>query len=135
MALTPLVRPVTSTGVDRQTAIIFEHGDIGRSVLHCALDTRGPNGATVIGTEARIEIDDTWYAPTTFRVIDASGTVLERFEHPVVSRGMQYQAFELERIVNAGLDESDVLPVAETVAIMGVLDEVRRQIGLVYPGE
>ncbi|QWT24975.1 Gfo/Idh/MocA family oxidoreductase [Subtercola sp. PAMC28395] len=125
----------TSTGVDRQTAIILEHGETGRSVLHCALDSRGPNVATVIGTEARIEIDDTWYAPTTFRVIDPEGTVIESFEHPVVSRGMQYQAVELERLVNAGLRESELLPVSESVAIMGVLDEVRRQIGLVYPGE
>ncbi|GAA0999096.1 Gfo/Idh/MocA family protein [Subtercola frigoramans] len=125
----------TSTGVDRQTAIIFEHGETGRSVLHCALDTLGPNAATVIGTDARIEIDDTWYKPTTFRVIDAEGTVIESFDHPVVSRGMQYQAAELERLVNAGLRESELLPVSESVAIMGVLDEVRRQIGLVYPGE
>ena len=30
---------------------------------------------------------------------------------------------------------NDVLSIDESVAIMGVLDEVRRQIGVVYPGE
>ncbi|MDQ1554017.1 MAG: hypothetical protein QOK46_1095, partial [Microbacteriaceae bacterium] len=50
-------------------------------------------------------------------------------------RGMQYQAWELERLVEAGLPAGDILPPSESVAIMETLDEIRRQIGLVYPGE
>ncbi|TIH33827.1 Gfo/Idh/MocA family protein [Subtercola vilae] len=124
----------TATGVDRSTAVILEHDGGAQSVLHMALDTAGPNTAAVIGTAARIEIDRTWYAPTTFRVIGPDHTIIEEFEHSVHSRGMQYQAWELERLVAAGDGESPLLPVGQTVAIMGVLDEVRRQIGLVYPG-
>jgi hypothetical protein len=48
---------------------------------------------------------------------------------------MQFQADEMERLVAAGDLEGPILPPAETVAIMGTLDEVRRQIGLRYPGE
>ncbi|MDF2442686.1 MAG: hypothetical protein JWR01_889 [Subtercola sp.] len=126
---------LTATGVDRQTAIILEHEGGRQSVLHAALDTAGPNTATVLGTDARIEIDRTWYMPTPFRVIDAQQNVIEEFDHPVTSRGMQYQAWELERVVAAGELSSPLLPGVESVAIMGVLDEVRRQIGLVFPGE
>ncbi|RFA22571.1 Gfo/Idh/MocA family protein [Subtercola boreus] len=125
----------TETGVDRQTAIVLEHDGGRQSVLHTALDTAGPTAASVLGTEGRIDIDRIWYAPTTFRVIDSQQNVIEEFDHPVVSRGMQYQAWEFERVVASGEHESPLLPVAESVAIMGVLDEVRRQIGLVYPGE
>jgi hypothetical protein len=48
---------------------------------------------------------------------------------------MQYEALAAERLVRDGLLEGDILPIAESVAIMGTLDEIRRQIGVRYPGE
>ena len=44
-------------------------------------------------------------------------------------------AIAAEKYVTEGRNDSALLPIDETVAIMGTLDEVRRQIGLVYPGE
>jgi predicted dehydrogenase len=124
----------TETGVDRQLALIFEHDD-NRSVLHTALDTLGPNRAAIVGTLGRIEIDPVWYTQTTFTVYDAKGEEIERFSDTGEARGMQFQARELERVVAEGLDESELLPLGQSVAIMAVLDEIRRQIGVVYPGE
>ncbi len=95
----------------------------------------GANTAQIVGTDARIEIDRVWYTPTSFRVVSPDGDVLEEFVSDVDGRGMQYQARAAERFVAAGVAANDVLPIDETVAIMGVLDEVRRQIGVVYPGE
>ena len=40
-----------------------------------------------------------------------------------------------ERLVREGLLEGDLLPIAESVAIMGTLDEIRSQIGVRYPSE
>jgi predicted dehydrogenase len=125
----------TATGVDRQTAIILGYPDGQQAVLHTALDTLGPNRAALIGTKGRIEVESVWYTPTPFTVYDSSGQIIERFDQPVPNRGMQYQAAELERLVNAGLLEGEVLSASESVQIMETLDEVRRQISLVYPGE
>jgi predicted dehydrogenase len=125
----------TSTGVDRQTAIIFGYSDGQQAVLHCALDTAGPNRAVILGTRGRIEIDTVWYSPTTFTVFDSAGTVVERFEEAVQPRGMQFQAWEAERLIEAGLTSGEILPPEESVRIMESLDEIRRQIGVVYPGE
>jgi predicted dehydrogenase len=126
---------MTATGVDRQTAIILEHEGGRQSVSHSALDTAGPVRAAIVGTLARIEIDRTWYAPSTFRVIDPDGRVLESFEPESGEQGMRYEAFEIERMIRAGERESPVLPHAETLAIMRTLDEIRSRIGLRYPGE
>jgi len=124
---------MTPTGVDRQTAMIFSYDDGRQAVLHCALDTAGSNRAVVIGTEGAIEIDRVWYTPTTFKRYDRSWTLLETFDEAVTTKGMHFQALELERRV-AGQAPS-VLSIDESVAIMGVLDGVRRIIGLRYPGE
>jgi predicted dehydrogenase len=126
---------MTTTGVDRQTAIVLGFADGQQAVLHTALDTLGPNRAAVIGTLGRIEIESVWYNPTAFTVYDNEGAIIEQFDQPVRNRGMQYQAWELERLVAEGRVAGDILPAAESVQIMETLDEVRRQIGLVYPGE
>jgi len=97
----------------------------------------GPNSAAIIGTDARIEIDRVWYTPTSFRVIATDGAVLESYESRVDGRGMQYQAFGAEGAVANGDPAGGLLPlpIAESVAIMGALDEIRAQIGVRYPGE
>jgi predicted dehydrogenase len=125
----------TATGVDRQTAVILGFPGGRQAVLHTALDTAGPNTAVVLGTKARIEIEPVWYVPTSFRLIASDGSVLEHFDQQVSQRGMQYQAWELERLVEQGRSAGDILPPSETIAIMATLDEIRRQIGLAYPGE
>jgi hypothetical protein len=48
---------------------------------------------------------------------------------------MQYQALAAERLVAAGTLVGDILTIDETVDIMATLDEIRGQIGLVYPSE
>jgi len=125
------------TGADAEVATIMTHAGGAISTSLSSSRTVGPNTAAVLGTEARIEIDRVWYTPTSFRVIAADGTVLEEYESHVEGRGMQYQALAAEAAVAAGdiAGARLALPTAESVEIMGALDEIRRQIGVVYPSE
>lgn len=125
----------TATGVDRQTAMIFSYADGQQAVLHTALDTLGPNTAAIIGTLGRIQIESVWYTPTSFTVYDSQDSVIERYESSVTQRGMQYQAWELERVVASGRLAGELLPPAQSVQVMETMDEIRRQIGLRYPSE
>jgi len=125
----------TPTGVDQNDAIVLGYASGAKAIINTVLDAVGPNTAVLVGTEARIEIDPTWYFPTSFSLIAPDGAVIERFEQEVPGRGMQFQADELERLVAAGEIAGTILSPEQTVAIMGTLDEIRSQIGLVYPGE
>ena len=125
----------TATGVDRQVAMVFGYEGGRQALLYTQLDVAGPNLAYVLGDEGRIDIDAVWYTPTTFRVFNRSGELIESFEHPVQSRGMQYQAWEAERLIAEGKTSSDILSSGETIGIMQTLDDIRAQIGLSYPGE
>lgn len=124
-----------ATGVDDEVATIFTHERGAVSTSLSASHAAGPNTASIIGTEARIDIDRVWYTPTSFRLVSPDGTVRESFESDIEGRGMQFQALAAERYVASGANDSDILPLSETVAIMDTLDEVRQQIGLRYPGE
>jgi predicted dehydrogenase len=126
---------MTATGVDRQTAAIFEYADGQQALVDCALDIASNNRAVVIGTEGWIDIESTWYNPTPFTRFDNAGNVLEKFDQRVTSRGMQYQSAEMERLIRAGLTAGTVLPPSESVAVMAAMDEIRRQIGLKYDAD
>ena len=128
---------LVETGADAEVATIMTHANGAISTSLSSSRTAGPNTAVVLGTAARIEIDRIWYTPTSFRVIAADGSVLERYESQVEGRGMQYQALAAEGAVAAGDTAGALLslPIAESVEIMGTLDEIRRQIGVVYPSE
>ncbi|MBS1908118.1 MAG: Gfo/Idh/MocA family oxidoreductase [Actinobacteria bacterium] len=134
------------TGADAEVATIMTHAGGAISTTLSSSRAAGPNTAVVLGTAARIELDRVWYSPTTFRVIAADGTVLEEYDGRTTShgrgggRGMQYQALAAERYVAEAAErgtapDSDLLPVAESVEIMALLDRIRDQIGVRYPGE
>lgn len=124
----------SATGVDAEIATLMRHPGGAISTTVSALDCAGPNGAIVYGSKARIEIASVWYMPTSFRIIDQNGVVIEDFAQEVSGRGMQFQAFEMEALVRAGRN-STILSPEQSLAIMEVLDTVRKQIGLAYPGE
>jgi predicted dehydrogenase len=123
------------TGADAQVATIFRYpgGQIASTLS--ASDTKGPNTASILGTEGRIDIDAVWYSPTSFRVLNSSNEVLEEFDSEVRGRGMHFEAAEAEQLIRAGRISGDILSTDESVAIMETLDIIREQIGLRYPGE
>jgi predicted dehydrogenase len=123
------------TGVDATTSLLLEHDDGAHGVVTTTLAAVGANAASVVGTEARIEIERVWYSPTSFTLVGRDGTVLERFDEPHEGHGLRHQAAEVGRCLREGRLESEVMPLDESVAIMRTLDEVRRQIGLTYPGD
>lgn len=123
------------TGADAEVATVMTHASGALSTSVSSSRGAGPNSAHIVGTEARIDIDRVWYTPTSFRVIAPDGTVLEDYVSNADGRGMQFQALAAESFVAEGRFDSDLLPIEETVAIMGTLDEIRAQIDLTYPGE
>ncbi|OAN40783.1 Gfo/Idh/MocA family protein [Microbacterium sp. H83] len=126
---------LVETGADAEVATVMTHAGGAVSTTLSSSRAAGPNVASVIGTRARIDIDTVWYTPTTFRVVGPDGAVMEEYASEVDGRGMQFQALAAERLVGDGLLEGDILPIAESVAIMGTLDEIRAQIGVRYPKE
>lgn len=122
------------TGVDAETATIMHHENGAISTTVSALDCTGVNQAVINGSEARIVIDPVWYTPTSFRLEDYAGNIIEEFNQTVDGRGMQFQAFEMERLIKTG-EKSTIMSPDESIVIMETLDTIRKNIGLVYPVE
>jgi hypothetical protein len=70
-------------------------------------------------------------------VVNRAGDVVDEHEAglPDDVRGFSYEAAEFARCLVAGERESSLMPHAATLRVMETMDEVRRQVGVVYPGE
>ncbi|MFB7893779.1 Gfo/Idh/MocA family protein [Microbacterium sp. NPDC056044] len=126
---------IGDAGSDTEVATIMTHASGALSTSISTSRGAGPNTATIIGTDARIDIDSVWYQATSFRLVGPDGTVIEEYRSDIDGRGMQYEALAAERYLAEGRTDSDVLPIDETVAIMATLDEIRDLVGVRYPGE
>jgi predicted dehydrogenase len=112
------------TGVDAQTSMLFGYESGAQAILTCTLRARSATRACVTGEQARIEIDGSFYSATAFSLIDRDGAI-RRFDFPREGRGLLYETQEVARCVEAGLLESPIMPLDETISIMETMDSVR----------
>ena len=122
------------SGVDEQSAAILEHGDGRISTISIATRTATPQEAIVAGTEGRIRVHPDWWRPDTL-TLSRPGQEDETIKVPYTGNGFPHEAAEVMRCIRSGAHESDVMPLQETLSIARTMDELRRQYGLVYPGE
>jgi predicted dehydrogenase len=116
------------TGVDGQTSMLFGYASGAQAVLTCTLSAKSPTRGAIVGTDARIEIDGDFYAPTSFDLITRTGE-RTRFEAPHEGHGLWHEAEEVARCLREGLLESPLMPLDESVEIMRTMDAVLAQAG------
>ena len=94
-------------------------------MLTCTLAAKGPTRAAIVGTEGRIEIDGAFYAPAAFTLIPRGGRAAAGSTPPAEGRAA-LRGRRGRALLEAGLLESPLMPLDETVAIMRTMDAVSR---------
>jgi predicted dehydrogenase len=126
----------TFTGVDGQISAVLQSPGGAQALVDTTLYAKTPTTATISGHLARIELSGDFYSPGPVRLISQDGEVLTWDANPIPGHeGLCYQAVDAARRIGEGALESALLPLAETLFIMETLDELRRQVGVSYPGE
>jgi predicted dehydrogenase len=124
---------IGSTGVDEQAALILGYPNGALGLLSTAIRTNTPHTAFILGTEGRITVPKCWGAKSL--TLSRSGKDDESWEFPYEGSGKQFEAAEVARCVTAGETESQVIPLADSLAILRAMDAARAQWGLKYPME
>jgi predicted dehydrogenase len=124
----------TDKGVDASSSVIFDYKSGAQAILTSNMMVSTSCRATISGTLGKIEIDRTFYNPASMRVIMHDGATTE-YPNDYKGHGLREQALEFERVVRNGEKSSQILTPDESILIMESLDEVRKQIGLIYPSE
>lgn len=123
-------------GVDAATSMILSYPQGQQAILtstslhktpsaFCRIE--GADGAVVVeGGAASI--------PGFFTVYPDEGEP-KRYDFEKPGRGFYYEADAVAVDIAAGRRENEIMPWAETIRVLGILDEVRRQGGAKFPQE
>mmetsp|Transcript_9023 Transcript_9023/g.37206 ORF Transcript_9023/g.37206 Transcript_9023/m.37206 type:complete len:345 (+) Transcript_9023:57-1091(+) len=129
------------SGVDETVAMTLRYGE-GLAHLVCSLAADMPNDLDIIGTEGRIRVHSPFWTPTDFTI--TRGGKEERRSFPyaetkaghrfnfVNSVGLQYEARHVQECFAKGLKESHVMPLARSLQVMDLLDDLRARLGVCY---
>ena len=124
------------TGVDGQVSAVLTADSGAQAIINTTLFAKTPTTAAIAGSHARIEIATEFYMPNVVKLISRSGELRVWDDNKILRHdGLCFAASEVARLVAQGASSSPLLSLAESLSIMGTSDEIRRQIGVSYPGE
>jgi len=127
---------LTELGVDATTTIEARGPSGAIAHLWCSMAAATSCPARVVGTRARLEVQGRFYnVRSRVRLIGPDEQLLDEFVPEVATHGFRFEAAEVARALAAGRLETESMPWAATRRVMAAMDEVRRQVGVVYPGE
>ena len=122
------------TGVDLTTAFTMRHAGGTLSVCSCSLRARAPSELVVSGTRGSVRMHRMFHMAEriTVDLLDGPSRTIDT---PWLGNGYAHEAIEAGRCLREGLLESPAMTHDDTLAIMGLLDTIRKQIGLRYPAD
>jgi len=124
------------SGVNGQASVLMVHDGDAHSVITTSIFSNTPTGATIAGTEGTITIPGIYYRPGGFTVVSGDLETTLTYEEPAAMYTyLGYEAAETARRIISGETSTPYRPMADTVSTMEIIDDVRRQIGIVFPGE
>ena len=130
------VGTLNDEGVDEQDALTLTWASGAQAQLTTSIVARSPHSAIVAGDGGwvRTEGEHSVYRPTRLTVQLGDGEPQVE-DLGLVGAGYVHELREVTRCVQEGLTESPVMPLADTLAMMRLLDDARAQLGVVYPGD
>jgi predicted dehydrogenase len=126
---------VYETGVDIQTSALLAAGDV-HSVLTCTCMAATPTTAVVAGTAGRLEIAGDFYMPAPLTLVRPGGEQITRpIDEIQGHEGLCFEAAHFAQLLADGRRDSPVMPRADTLEAMRLMDSIRAHSGVEYPGE
>jgi predicted dehydrogenase len=123
-------------GVNGQVAALMTYTGGAQALAHTTITANTRVEATITGDEGSVFLPGAWFRPGPLEVLSADYSISLRYDDPESGyEGLAYEAAEVARRITAGDTGTPVRPMADSIATLTVIDEVRRQIGITYPGE
>lgn len=142
----PTIKAVQSfvDGIEVTTSVILHYASSGRQGIATST-TRRARGisqtvATIDGTDGFVEVEGIVPSlPSSFTVYPrwtgVEKPVGKKYDYGLMPKGFVYEADNTALDLASGRHESTVMPWSETIHMLEIMDEIRRQGGTVYPAD
>jgi len=125
---------IGATGVDEQNAVQMRYAGGKLASFTCSFINKSPLNCILSGSNGYIQVPAPWWKAQRL-ILGLDGKDEQHIPIPLDGNGYNYEAAEVERCMRAGLLESPVMPLDESLSIMQTMDSIRAQWGMKYPGE
>ena len=125
--------------VDLDVAVAGRYAGQVLAELRSSLTSYSPNTATITTDQGWVQVPGDFHSPPyfTFHRLTERGVppVVTRFDppEPIIGAGYGNEVAHVGDCLRAGLTESPWVPHAQTLAVMGRIDDLRRQVGALVP--
>lgn len=124
----------TDRSVDETTGFVLRYEDGKVATMNASMKYMTNCRGTIWGTEGFIDIDDI-NCLISATVYDKNKQQIARYTNREVGNCYVFELESLVRSLNEGRLDTPECPAGETIRRMKNMDEIRKQIGLVYPFE
>lgn len=121
---------LSEQGIDLTCGMMLQY-DNAIALLSSSVEVNQNVMASIHGTEGTLRLNNRFHEPTSISILKKYEEI-ERFEFEESGNGMQYQAIEVQKMLEAGKTQSDKMSWSDSLLLHEVMDEVRQQVGVVY---
>lgn len=124
-------------GMDISVSASLQYSNKRTAQVTCSAIAQFPNDLVIIGTKGKIKVPYNMWCATTIQTDDKT------FDFPlpdtilpcnfINSSGLRYQAAEVRKCLKEGALESSIMPLKDSETLAEMMDEIRHQIGVVFP--
>lgn len=127
------VADLAPTGIDLDVAVSLAWASGATAAVTASMTSWSPRTATIATDRGRVDLAEGFHHPRSATWV--SEGVREEITGEVIGTGLANEAAEVIRCLRRGEIESPLVPHADTVATMRLMDRIRERIGVRYPGD
>ncbi len=119
-----------ASGADEQTSMILQYKN-AQAILHCGFASNSGMDATISGTKGRVVLNRMWHETQSYSLIQNENQ--QDYPRPTLGKGYAHEAIECHYCLRQGKIESNKWSHQDSLNLMNMVDQVKKEIGLVYP--
>lgn len=124
-----------ASGVHGQLSIIMANAAGNQGSMSTTLYGLTPTNAAIVGTAGTVRFGSEFNLPGPFTVISADGAIKLHYNERTGRHfeGLYYEAAEVARCISSGQTETTQRPLADTLAMMQMIDEIKNMLSISWP--